>query len=66
MPNGLDVQIPGFILQKESRLDIDFADIALQYQLPIDAILLVNHGEQKPFSVPVRVMDPMLVTEKPL
>ncbi|MDW7614552.1 M14 family metallocarboxypeptidase [Peribacillus simplex] len=65
LPNGMEVQIPGFVIQEESRLDIDFSDIALQSQLPIDAILLLNQGEQKPFSVPVRVMHPMLVTEKP-
>lgn len=25
LPEGLDVEIPGFILQKETRLDIDLA-----------------------------------------
>ena len=35
LPEGLDVEIPGFILQKETRLDIDLAAIALQYQLPM-------------------------------
>lgn len=64
LPEGLDVEIPGFILQKETRLDIDLAAIALQYQLPIDALLMVNHVEQRPFSVPVRIMEPLLVTEK--
>lgn len=65
LPNGMEVQIPGYIVQKESRLDIDFAEIALQYHLPIDGVSLLNQGGQKPFSVPVRVMNPMIVTDKP-
>lgn len=65
LPNGMEVQIPGYIVQKESRLDIDFAEIALQYHLPIDGIVLLNQDEQKPFSVPVRVMNPVIVTDKP-
>ncbi|MCT4480211.1 M14 family metallocarboxypeptidase [Peribacillus frigoritolerans] len=65
LPNGMEVQIPGYIVQEESRLDIDFAEIALQYHLPIDGVSLLNQGGQKPFSVPVRVMNPMIVTDKP-
>ncbi|MFJ8067720.1 M14 family metallocarboxypeptidase [Peribacillus sp. NPDC096447] len=65
LPNGMEVQIPGYIVQEESRLDIDFAEIALQYHLPIDGVSLLNQGGQKPFSVPVRVMKPMIVTDKP-
>ncbi|USK73411.1 M14 family metallopeptidase [Peribacillus frigoritolerans] len=65
LPNGIEVQIPGYIVQQESRLDIDFAEIALQYHLPIDGIVLLNQGGQKPFSVPVRVMNPVIVTDKP-
>ena len=65
LPNGMEVQIPGYIVQEESRLDIDFAEIALQYHLPIDGILLLNQDGQKPFSVPVRVMNPVIVTDKP-
>ncbi|MBT2618103.1 MULTISPECIES: M14 family metallocarboxypeptidase [unclassified Bacillus (in: firmicutes)] len=65
LPNGIEVQIPGYIVQQESRLDIDFADIALQYHLPIDGIVLLNQDGQKPFSVPVRVMNPVIVTDKP-
>ncbi|MFJ7927949.1 M14 family metallocarboxypeptidase [Peribacillus sp. NPDC096448] len=65
LPNGMEVQIPGYIVQEESRLDIDFAEIALQYNLPIDGILLLNQDGQKPFSVPVRVMNPVIVTDKP-
>jgi g-D-glutamyl-meso-diaminopimelate peptidase len=65
LPNGIEVQIPGYIVQKESRLDIDFAEIALQYHLPIDGIVLLNQDGQKPFSVPVRVMNPVIVTDKP-
>ncbi|WHY55085.1 M14 family metallopeptidase [Peribacillus simplex] len=65
LPNGMEVQIPGYIVQEESRLDIDFAEIALQYHLPIDGISLLNQDGKKPFSVPVRVMNPMIVTDKP-
>ncbi|MCP1154037.1 M14 family metallocarboxypeptidase [Peribacillus frigoritolerans] len=65
LPNGIEVQIPGYIVQQESRLDIDFAEIALQYHLPIDGIVLLNQDGQKPFSVPVRVMNPVIVTDKP-
>lgn len=65
LPNGIEVQIPGYIVQQESRLDINFAEIALQYHLPIDGIVLLNQGGQKPFSVPVRVMNPVIVTDKP-
>ncbi|MGE6609980.1 M14 family metallopeptidase [Peribacillus sp. NPDC076916] len=65
LPNGREVQIPGYIVQEESRLDIDFAEIALQYHMPIDGIILLNQDGQKPFSVPVRVMNPMIVTDKP-
>lgn len=65
LPNGMEVQIPGYIVQEESRLDIDFAEIALQYHLPIDGIELLNQDGQKPFSVPVRVMNPVIVTDKP-
>ncbi|MDM5211704.1 M14 family metallocarboxypeptidase [Peribacillus sp. NJ4] len=65
LPNGMEVQIPGYIVQEESRLDIDFAEIALLYHLPIDGILLLNQVEQKTISVPVQIMNPMLVTEKP-
>ncbi|MGG4201408.1 M14 family metallopeptidase [Peribacillus frigoritolerans] len=65
LPNGIEVQIPGYIVQQESRLDIDFAEIALQYLLPIDGIALLNQDGQKPFSVPVRVMNPVIVTDKP-
>ncbi|MEP9407985.1 M14 family metallocarboxypeptidase [Peribacillus frigoritolerans] len=65
LPNGIEVQIPGYIVQQVSRLDIDFSEIALQYHLPIDGIVLLNQGGQKPFSVPVRVMNPVIVTDKP-
>ncbi|MCP1092670.1 M14 family metallocarboxypeptidase [Bacillaceae bacterium OS4b] len=65
LPNGIEVQIPGYIVQQESRLDIDFAEIALQYHLPIDGIVLLNQDGQKPFSVPVRVMNPVIITDKP-
>ncbi|QYF85092.1 M14 family metallocarboxypeptidase [Brevibacterium sp. PAMC21349] len=65
LPNGIEVQIPGYIVQQESRLDIDFAEIALQYHLPIDGIVLLNQDGQKPFSVPVRVMNPVIVTDMP-
>ncbi|CAH0176140.1 Gamma-D-glutamyl-L-diamino acid endopeptidase 1 [Peribacillus sp. Bi96] len=65
LPTGMEVQIPGFVVQKEPRVDSTLADIALQYHLPLDAIILMNQVEEKPFSVPVRVMYPFLVTEKP-
>lgn len=65
LPNGIEVQIPGYIVQQESRLDIEFAEIALQYHLPIDGIVLLNQDGQKPFSVPIRVMNPVIVTDKP-
>ncbi len=45
----MEVQIPGYIVQEESRLDIDFAEIALQYHLPIDGIVIVESRWTKPF-----------------
>lgn len=49
LPNGMEVQIPGYIVQEESRLDIDFAEIALQYHLPIDGISLLNQDGKNLF-----------------
>ena len=64
LQEGVYVNIPGFILQKEKREDFDLVAVSIHYHLPMDALLLVNQSEQRPFSVPVRIMDPLLNPEK--
>ncbi|WP_407408273.1 M14 family metallocarboxypeptidase [Peribacillus sp.] len=60
LQEGLYVNIPGFILRKESRNDFDLVTISKHYHLPLDALILVNQSNQGPFSVPVRIMGPLL------
>lgn len=64
LQDGSFVNIPGFILQRESRLHVDLLAISMQFNLPMDALLLVNQSEKEPFLIPVRILNPLLITEK--
>ncbi|WP_285768910.1 M14 family metallocarboxypeptidase [Peribacillus sp. SI8-4] len=65
LPMGIEVQIPGFVTVRESRLGATLNDIGQRSQLPIDALSLVNQVEQDAIAVPVRITNPLLDIEKP-
>ncbi|MCK1991499.1 peptidase M14 [Peribacillus muralis] len=65
LPTGIEVHIPGFVTVKESREESTLNDIALRFQLPLDALLLLNQVEKETVSVPVRIISPLLAIEKP-
>ncbi|PJN90889.1 M14 family metallopeptidase [Bacillus sp. mrc49] len=65
LPTDIEVQIPGFVTDKESRSGSTLRDIALRSHLPLDALSLLNQVEKETVSVPVRIINPLLVIEKP-
>ncbi|AOH55702.1 peptidase M14 [Peribacillus muralis] len=65
LPTDIEVQIPGFVTGKESRSGSTLKEIALRAQLPVDALSLLNQVEKETFSVPVRIIDPLLIIDKP-
>jgi len=63
--SGFEVKIPGFMLQKETEMSMETAGRV--YQLPLDALYLVNGVRQSmnsPFLIPVRLIKPLIKTEK--